>query len=99
MNQHSSLFDSRFIATVLLFREDVFKLHIHARGEAWEHGRAARKHDVLNERDEVINIARCETLVNLLLESAVLDASKRRVKHALSRLEALTADFNHSSVW
>ena len=99
MNQHSSLFDSGGIATVLLFREELFHLKIHARGETWEHGRAARKHDVLNEGDEVINIARCETFVNLLSESSVLNASKRRVKHALGSLEALTADFNHSPVW
>ena len=58
MNQHSSLFDSRGIATVLLFREELFHLKIHARGETWEHGRAARKHDVLNEGDKVINVAR-----------------------------------------
>ena len=99
MNQHSSLFDSRDIATVLLLRQEVFKLHVHARRETWEHGRATRKHDVLNEGDKRINIARCDAVVNLLMESAVLNASQRRIKHALGSLEALTADFNHSPIW
>ena len=99
VDEHASFSDSSSISTVLFLGQDFLKLHVHSRGETWEHGGSASQHDVLNERNETINITLGEALVDLFMVSNIFNSGKFRSEHALSSEEALTADLDDSAVW
>jgi len=53
----------------------------------------------LNERDESIDVALGEAIIDFLVEPSIFNACQLGVKHALCGLEALTANFDRGLVW
>ena len=94
MDQHACLSELSEVSSVLSLTHYVLNFHGHARGQAWEHCSSASQHNVLNQRNEIVDVARGQSVENLLMEADVLDSCQHRVKHALSSLEALASNLD-----
>ena len=98
MDEHTCLSELSEVAAVLFLCHNFFDFHGHSRGEAWEHCSSTSQHNVLNEGDEVVDVASAQTLVDFFMEATVLDSCQHRVKHALGGLEALASDLDHTAL-
>ena len=99
VDQHASFFDLPGVATILPRSKEFFQFACQARRKTREHCRATSQHDVLNQRDEVINFIGFETLIEFFSKACIFYASKLGIKHAFSRLEALATNFDYLVIW
>jgi hypothetical protein len=74
------------------------QLLLHAVGDAGEHRRAAREHDVAVEVLAVLDVALHDRIVDHLVDAGRLHAAKRRLEEELGAAEALVADGDHLAV-
>ena len=98
VNQETCLSYTSLVSAIPRLRENVRELSCQARGKSWEHSGSAGEHDVLDERLEIVHFAHVETVINLLVESTVFNASQLRSKHALGSLETFATDLDKRSI-